>query len=103
MRQEGDMEANVFTVDEVAQYLRTEPTTVGHLLASGELAGFRVEGEWKVLGAALLDFLKRRMKESQLQALGWGLSDPKAWAREARKNQELLRMIESQDFKGETF
>lgn len=97
------METDVLTVEEVAKYVRSQPATVTNLLASGELAGFRVGGEWRVLGVAILEFLSRRMQEEQLQALKRAVSDPKSWAREARKHPEFLHMIESQDFQDNTF
>jgi excisionase family DNA binding protein len=97
------MEAEVFTVDEVAAYLRTEPAAVRDLLLSGQLAGFRVGREWRILGAALIDFLKRRMEEEQLSALMRALSDPKTWALNARKHPEFLSMIKKQEFPDNTF
>ena len=97
------MEAEVFTVSEIAKYLRTEPNTVTDMLVSGKLAGLSVGGEWRVLGAAVLDFLKRNMEDSQLQAMRSILSDPKTWAREALKYPEFLRSIENQDFEPNTF
>lgn len=97
------MEAEVFTVAEVAKYLRTEPNTVTDLLVSGKLAGFSVGGEWRVLGVAVLDLLKRNMEDSRLQAMRSVLSDPKTWAREASKHPEFLRSIENQEFEPNTF
>ena len=97
------MEAEVFTVEEVAEYLRTQATTISNLLASGELVGFRVGGEWRVIGLAILDFLKKRMQDGQFPALRQALSDPKAWAREERTNPEFFRMIERQNFQVNTF
>jgi excisionase family DNA binding protein len=97
------MEAEVFTVDEVAAYLRTEPTMVTDLLVSGQLVGFRVGREWRILGAALIDFLKRRMEEEQFAVLMRALSDPKTWALGARKHPEFLSMIKGQEFRGNTF
>jgi excisionase family DNA binding protein len=97
------MEAEVFTVAQVAKYLRTEPNTVTDLLVSGKLTGFSVGGEWRVLGAAVLEFLKRNMENSQLQAMQSKLSDPKTWAREALKHPKFLRSIENQNFESNTF
>src|SRR5882762_2611219 len=74
-RRRRPMESAVFTVTEVAAYLRTDDRAVVDLLASGELVGFKVAGEWRVLGTALRDFLKRRIEESQLEALRKSLSD----------------------------
>jgi excisionase family DNA binding protein len=97
------MEAEVFTVAEVAEFLRTEPNTVTDLLVSGKLAGFSVGGEWRVLSTAVLDFLKGNMEDSRLQAMRSVFSDAKTWAREALKHPELLRSIENQEFEPNTF
>ncbi len=97
------MEAEVFTVDEVAKYLRTKPKTVTDLLVSGNLAGLNVGGEWRILGAAILDFLKKNMEDSRLQAMQSLLSDPKIWARETSKHPEFLRSIKNQVFGPNTF
>lgn len=97
------MEAEVFTVTEVARYLRTKPKTISDLLVSGKLAGVNIDGEWRILGIAVLDFLKRNMEDSQLEAMRSVLSDPKTWAREATKHPEFLRSIENQEFAPKTF
>jgi AbiJ N-terminal domain 3/Helix-turn-helix domain len=97
------MESEVFTLAEVARYLRTKPNTISDLLVSGKLAGFNIDGEWRILGAAVLDFPKRNMEDSQLQAMRSVLVDPKTWAREVLKHPEFLRSIENQEFAPNTF
>lgn len=97
------METEVFTVQEVAQYLRTEPSIVTRLLESGQIVGFRVENEWRVLGAAIIDFLKKRMEVEQLRVLKRALSDPKMWALEARRHPDFLRMLECKEFPEDSF
>jgi len=90
-------------VDEVAEYLKTEPSAVRQILTSGELAGFKVGGEWGILGVEILEFLKKRMEDTALRALAQAWSDPRIWAREAQRYPELLRGCEHEDFQPGTF
>ena len=75
------MSADVFTVDEVAQYLRTDPATVEQMLEEGRLAGFKVEDEWRILGLAVVDFVKEASATSHMDVFSRNLVDPRAWLR----------------------
>jgi len=50
------IEPNVYyTVEESAQLLRVSPQSIVSLLESGRVRGFKIDNDWRVLGAALLD------------------------------------------------
>ena len=38
---------NIFTAEEVAEYLRIHPYTVRRLVRTGKLPGFKVGGQWR--------------------------------------------------------
>jgi len=38
---------DIFTVEEVAEYLRIHPYTVRRLARAGKLPGFKVGGQWR--------------------------------------------------------
>ena len=99
---EEEAAAAVFTVPEVAEWLRVDTAVVDGLLNSGELAGFRVGGEWRILGAAIVDYLRRAMHEESTAALGRALADPKAWARELLEDPEFAAVIAQGDFEAES-
>lgn len=92
-------EANaVLTLDEVAAFLRTKPIHVRHLLESGNLAGFKIAGEWRILTAAVVDFLRRKMETTQQEALSRSLTDPRVWAHELQRMPELIASLDGEEF-----
>ena len=42
-----ELETKVFTVDEVAEYLRVHPSTIYRLLKRQQLPGFKVGRDWR--------------------------------------------------------
>jgi hypothetical protein len=92
----------VFTVEEVAEFFRTDSRTIEAELASERLAGFKVAGQWRVLGVAILDFLRTQMREEQQAALAHVVADPKAWAHELRRDPGFCELIEEQEFPPDT-
>jgi hypothetical protein len=88
----------VLTLDEVALFLRTDPTNVRDLLSNGDLAGFKVAGEWRILRVALIDYLRREMAATQEAGLYRTLDDPHAWARELRREPEFAAQLMEQTF-----
>jgi excisionase family DNA binding protein len=58
-----------YTVEEAAQLLRVSPPAVLGLLESGRARGVRIDHQWRVLGAALLDLtLAESSSEADLVA-----------------------------------
>ncbi len=58
-----------YTVEEAAQLLRVSPQTVSALLESRRLEGVRIDEQWRVLGASLLDLTcQGRPSEAELVA-----------------------------------
>jgi excisionase family DNA binding protein len=74
-------EAAVLTLPEVADFLRTEPKTVQQLIERGELAAFKVAGEWRVLEPAILRYLREQMEATRMEAFERTITDPRTWAR----------------------
>lgn len=74
-------EAAVLTLPGVADFLRTDPETVQRLIDRGELAAFKVAGEWRVLEAAILRYLKEQMEATRMEAFERVLTDPRTWGR----------------------
>jgi hypothetical protein len=92
----------VLTLGEVAAFLRTEPVHVRQLLEGGNLAGFKVAGEWRMLWVAIVEFLQREMAATQQEALSRNLNDPRTWARELQQTPELVSLLEGQAFEDGT-
>ena len=55
----GD-ETEVMRLSEVATYLKCHPSTVNRLLKRGELPGFRLGGDWRVLRSELDKWIAQR-------------------------------------------
>ena len=51
------MQTEVFTLEEVANYLRLPPETVVRQAAQGRLPGRKIEDTWRFLRAAIDDWL----------------------------------------------
>ena len=64
----------------------------------GDLAALRLGASWRVLSVALVDFLRRGMKEQQLVALKKALADPKTWAKALKSDPQFEREIRSSEY-----
>jgi excisionase family DNA binding protein len=65
------MQAEVFTLEEVASYLRLPPETVVRQAAQGRLPGRKIEDTWRFLRAAIDDWLRSHNgREILLQQAG---------------------------------
>jgi Helix-turn-helix domain len=89
----------VLTVEEVAACLRTDVANVLALLEDGTLVGFKIAGEWRILSAALADFLRREMEASQQAALPKRITDPRTWVRDP----QLLALLNEREHEEGTF
>lgn len=56
------MEREIWTVKQVAFYLRINPKTVYELANSGELPGFKVGGSWRFKRADIWQWVEERKK-----------------------------------------
>ena len=56
------MERDIWTVKQVAFYLRINPKTVYELLNSGELPAFKVGGSWRFKKADITQWVDERKK-----------------------------------------
>jgi len=88
----------ILTVEEVASFLRSEPSVVESLLHSGDLQGFRLGNEWRIPAQAVMSFLEHRLKDQQIDALRRTLEDPKAWARQVQRDPATRKWVEGGEF-----
>ncbi len=93
---------DVLTPEEVAAFLRTDSPNVRQLLEDGDLAGFKIAGEWRVLSIALVEFLRRKTEASQQEALSRALLDPRRWAREVRRHPDQVAYLNEHEFEDGT-
>lgn len=98
-----EREELVLTVSEVAVILRLELQDVTKLLDSGELRAFRLNDEWRVLAVDLTEFLKGKIRDSQLRVLSRKLSDPKTWIAQLDSVPDLKRQLEEDEFEEGSF
>ena len=56
------MERDIWTVKQVAFYLRINPKTVYELVNSGELPGFKVGGSWRFKRADIEQWVDEKKK-----------------------------------------
>ncbi len=70
------IEPNIFyTVEESAQLLRVSQSAILSLLESGRVRGVKIDQDWRVLGAALLDLnAQERETEASLVAAWLAIS-----------------------------
>jgi hypothetical protein len=82
------IEPNVYyTKEEVAQLLRVSHQAIVSLLEAGKLPGMNIDGEWRVLGAVLLD-LPSHMQESEASLLSDWLAVSARSLKELWDNEE---------------
>jgi excisionase family DNA binding protein len=60
-----DRSGRMFTVRELAKYLRVHTTTVYRLAKAGDLPGFRVGSDWRFRGEDLDRWLKQLQKRGR--------------------------------------
>ena len=77
---------------------------VAKMLNSGELAGFKVDNEWRISSVTLIDFIKKRMESERLESLKRTLTNPMTWAKEIRKNMpEFENELRQERFAKDSF
>lgn len=66
------IEPNIYyTIEESAQLLRVSPQTILSLLDAGRMHGVRIEQDWRVLGAALLDLTAQEQETEESLVSDW--------------------------------
>ncbi len=60
-----------YTPEEAAKLLRVSQETMALLLESGRLRGVRLDGDWRVLGAALLDLTSQQNESEASLVSDW--------------------------------
>ena len=58
------MDEEIFTIKEVASYLKLTEKTAYRLAAEGKLPGFKVGGSWRFKKEALLAWIKKQERAS---------------------------------------
>jgi len=95
--------ASILTTEEVAEFLRVDPSAVIALIDSGDLCAFKVGENWRIVSQHLLEFLGRGLEVQQLASLRRALTDPRRWAHELERAPEFKRHIEANEFGEGTF
>jgi len=72
--------SEVLTLEEAARYLRLSPETVARQAAKGNIPGQWVEGSWRFLHAALVDWLRTRDYRALLLQQAGALTDDNSLA-----------------------
>lgn len=49
----------VFTVEEVAKYLKVTPTTIYRMLEDGRLTGFKIGASWRIRESDITAYIER--------------------------------------------
>ena len=88
----------VFTIEEVANFLKSDSGTVEALLKSGALVGFKISNAWRIRSEELSHFMSRQIESQQLESFKETISDPKVWAQELKKNPELENQIKRKEY-----
>ncbi len=82
------IEPNIYyTVDESAQLLRVSQGAILSLLESGKVRGIKIDQDWRILGAALLD-LTAHEKESEVSLVSDWLTVSSRSLKEVWDNEE---------------
>ena len=104
LRNTAEEEASlVLTIDEVAAFLRVDESEVGKLVSTGDLASVRLGSELRILDAALIDFLRRNMRQQQLDSLRRTLEDPNNWRESLAESPHFARQILEGEFPEDSF
>lgn len=54
---------DIFTMHELADYLKLNEKTAYRLVAQGEIPGFKVGGSWRFRREDIIDWVKEQMKQ----------------------------------------
>jgi excisionase family DNA binding protein len=59
------MTEKIYTVKEVAEFLRVTPRTVWKMINQGELEAFQVRGDYRIKQSTLDAFMEKRPKKEE--------------------------------------
>jgi excisionase family DNA binding protein len=79
--------------EECAHTLGIRTKDVLALLEHGELEGLKTGQVWRITSEELSRFLSTRQERARLEALWRYLRNPRAWARELRKDPAQVQLI----------
>ncbi len=84
--------------DEVGALLNLSCDEVVRLVETGELAGLKVAGRWRVPLKSVAQLLATGLKEQNIRALERVFNDHDTWTRVFGAHPEVTRSIEAGDF-----
>jgi excisionase family DNA binding protein len=61
----SSMTEKIYTVKEIAEFLRVTPRTVWKMINSGELEAFTVRGDYRIKQSALDALMEKRPKKEE--------------------------------------
>ena len=97
------MVEKILAVEDVMNILRMDADTVVSLLQSGELAGFRIDTQWRIRESDLELFLDRKVESQRQKSFADAISNPKTWAKTLSEFPDLQKQIENTDYSEGTF
>lgn len=86
------------TPEEIASVLRIDLKTVMALVESGQIDGFKLGDEWRILAGSIVDFLKNRISDQRMKTLFDNLQKPETWARSLDDFPDLKKQIADTDY-----
>jgi hypothetical protein len=92
------MDYVLLTPDEVGTLLNLSSEEVVALVETGELAGLRVAGYWRVPLKSIADLLAKGLREQNVRALERVFDDPATWTRVFGAHPEVTQSIEAGEF-----
>lgn len=92
------MDYVLLSPDEVGALLNLPSGEIIRLVETGELAGLRIAGRWRVPLKSVAQMLATGLKEQNIRALERVFNDPETWTRVFGSHPEVTQTIETGDF-----
>ena len=98
-----ESKSEIYTVDDVSSFFKTDSDTVETLITTGALVGFKILNDWRVRSEDLFQFMSRQIESQQFEVFKTSVSNPEVWAREITKNPDLTNQIKRTEYSEGTF
>ena len=92
------MDYVLLSPEEVGALLNLSSGEIVGLVETGELAGLRISGQWRVPLKSVAQMLAAGLKEQNVRALERVFNDPHTWLRVFGSHPEVTQSIETGDF-----
>ena len=92
------MDYVLLTPEEAGELMSVSPAEIVALVETGELAGLRVCGHWRVPLKSIAQLISTGVKSQTVRALEQVFNDPAAWQRVFGAHPEVTQLIEAGQF-----